>query len=322
MINYLEFYCLTKNTIQFGNMLWINYRCGSGDQLSAQNSLKINIKFLDGILDIDFLSLTIIFCLWFFLDITIFFIFSPWQNGQFLDFQGQTLTVGQPIYYMSDDETELGSLSVYVRYGDPSIVTQTPQLLMTGNEGQQWKRAIVPNIDPKSSDTPFQFVIESIAGNGLRSDIAIDDITMSAGCMASDYRPHMKTTTVTTTRSMTHTISTTTQTSVSQSTSAQTTTSIGDITESSHSTHPSILSSTITSSTHHSKSTSRMKSTHTKGMTYQTTTSPKRGFNTIVTTCVGLRPNWTFGMVGKLVIFEASFAIDGHKLFNSICYQI
>ena len=38
----------------------------SGDQLSVQNSLKINIKFFDSLLDIDFYSLTIIFCLRFF----------------------------------------------------------------------------------------------------------------------------------------------------------------------------------------------------------------------------------------------------------------
>ena len=60
----------------------------SGDQLSAQNSLKDNIKFLDSLLEIDFYSLTIIFFPRLFLDITIFFTFSPWQNRQFLDCQG------------------------------------------------------------------------------------------------------------------------------------------------------------------------------------------------------------------------------------------
>ena len=48
----------------------------SGDQLSVQNSLKINIKFLDSLLVIDFYSLTIIFFPRLFLDISIFFIFS------------------------------------------------------------------------------------------------------------------------------------------------------------------------------------------------------------------------------------------------------
>ena len=64
----------------------------SGDQLSAQNSLKTYIKFLDSLLEINFYSLTIIFFLRFFHDITIFFIFpldkmvnslivkaKPWQ---------------------------------------------------------------------------------------------------------------------------------------------------------------------------------------------------------------------------------------------------
>ena len=52
--------------------------CGNlGDQLSVQNSLKINVKFLDSLLDIDFYRLTIIFFLGFFLDITIFFNFPP-----------------------------------------------------------------------------------------------------------------------------------------------------------------------------------------------------------------------------------------------------
>ena len=35
----------------------------SGDQLSTQNSLKINIKFLESLLEINFYSLTIIFLL-------------------------------------------------------------------------------------------------------------------------------------------------------------------------------------------------------------------------------------------------------------------
>ena len=41
----------------------LNEKIASGDQLSAQNSLKINIKFLDSLLDIDFYFLTIIFFL-------------------------------------------------------------------------------------------------------------------------------------------------------------------------------------------------------------------------------------------------------------------
>ena len=54
-----------------------------------------------------------------------------------------------------------------------------------------------------------------------------------------------------------------------------------DLTIDFHSTSSSILSSTITSSTHHSKSTStsRVKSKNTKRTTHQTTTSPERGLN-------------------------------------------
>ena len=68
----------------------------SSDQLSAQNSLKIYIKFLDTLLDIIFIHWHVYFSYDFFLVIYIFFISSNWQNSLFLDCQGQTLTVGQP----------------------------------------------------------------------------------------------------------------------------------------------------------------------------------------------------------------------------------
>ena len=58
---------------------------------SILNSLKINIKFIVSLLEIDFYSLTVIFLLRLFFDITRIFHFFPWLNGQFLDCQGLPL---------------------------------------------------------------------------------------------------------------------------------------------------------------------------------------------------------------------------------------
>ena len=58
----------------------------SGDQLSAQNSSKIKIKFLDSLLEIDFYSLTVIFSCDYSLTLLEFFVF-------FLDWMVNSLTV-------------------------------------------------------------------------------------------------------------------------------------------------------------------------------------------------------------------------------------
>ena len=75
----------------------------------------------------------------------------------------------------------MGSLSISVRYADPSVQPNTP-LVISGNQGQQWVRAFYNIIGQR----PFQFVIEGQVGNGPQSDIAIDDISFSEGCLNSN----------------------------------------------------------------------------------------------------------------------------------------
>ena len=74
--------------------------------------------------------------------------------------------------------SQIGSLSAYVRYNDTSIKSKVTPLVVKGDQGQQWLRAVLTNRDQR----PFQFVIEAQLGSGPLSDIAIDDISFSDGC--------------------------------------------------------------------------------------------------------------------------------------------
>ena len=86
-------------------------------------------------------------------------------------------------YYMFG--ANVGSLTISVRYADQSIKSKTKPQVITGNQGQQWVRAIYPYSDQKA----FQFIIEGQLGNGPQSDIAIDDLSFSEGCASSNQKP-------------------------------------------------------------------------------------------------------------------------------------
>ena len=81
-------------------------------------------------------------------------------------------------YYMYGSDTQMGSLRIYGRT-DSQTITKPPPILMRGNLGQQWFRAILAI----NSSEPFQFVIEGQMGAGNEADIAIDDISFSSGCI-------------------------------------------------------------------------------------------------------------------------------------------
>ena len=49
----------------------------------------------------------------------------------------------------------------------------------TGSQGDFWYRA---SVQAPYSRADFQFVIEGIRGRGYQGDIAIDDVSLSAGC--------------------------------------------------------------------------------------------------------------------------------------------
>jgi len=69
-----------------------------------------------------------------------------------------------------------GKLNVYAQY---SSSLSNALYTAIGDHGQQWIRALVP---VPQQNIPFKFVIEYVIGNGLLSDIAIDDISFSDGC--------------------------------------------------------------------------------------------------------------------------------------------
>lgn len=103
--------------------------------------------------------------------------------------KGQTCAL-RLFYYMFGNSSQMGSLSIYVRYANRSIAP-AQSFKVNGNLGQKWLRAIVNNSDSRA----FQFVIDGQVGFGLNSDIAVDDISFSAGCIASNIKPFNTTTT-------------------------------------------------------------------------------------------------------------------------------
>jgi hypothetical protein len=95
---------------------------------------------------------------------------------------GQTCAM-RFFYYMFG--SQIGSLSVTIRYTDLNIKSTVNPLVITGNKGQQWLRSIYQVNDQR----PFQFIIEGQVGNGPLSDIAIDDVSFSQGCLPSNAKP-------------------------------------------------------------------------------------------------------------------------------------
>ena len=86
---------------------------------------------------------------------------------------------------MYGNDTQMGSISVYPRYANTSVISSSPVLTISGNKGQQWLRAVYSITDVK----PFQFVIEGKIGSGEDSEIAIDDVSFSEGCIGDNTMP-------------------------------------------------------------------------------------------------------------------------------------
>ena len=134
-------------------------------------------------------------------------IFSKFIRGTFLVLQGQpkdygkkakfvtqviTSKVGQTcalrfFYYMFG--SQIGSLSVYIRLTDPNSKSTVTPLVIRGNQGQQWLRSKYQVNDQR----PFQFIIEGQIGSGPLSEIAIDDVSFSEGCLPSNAKPPIAT---------------------------------------------------------------------------------------------------------------------------------
>ncbi|XP_078695245.1 uncharacterized protein LOC144924164 [Branchiostoma floridae x Branchiostoma belcheri] len=76
----------------------------------------------------------------------------------------------------------MGTLNVYLKEGEN---LGTAVWTVTGNQGDQWNQA---QISIANSDT-FKVVFEGIRGTGYKGDIAMDDITVSAGDCPECYFP-------------------------------------------------------------------------------------------------------------------------------------
>ncbi|XP_077378927.1 MAM and LDL-receptor class A domain-containing protein 1 isoform X1 [Festucalex cinctus] len=75
-------------------------------------------------------------------------------------------------YYMEGNA--VGQLNVYLRTADTPVKLWS----RSGNQGSRWRHGRVTLLSP---DTPYQVVFEAVAGDGLRRDIAIDDMTVQNG---------------------------------------------------------------------------------------------------------------------------------------------
>ncbi|XP_040066433.1 MAM and LDL-receptor class A domain-containing protein 2 isoform X1 [Ixodes scapularis] len=81
-------------------------------------------------------------------------------------------------YYLYGQD--VGAIRVFAQRQENTNRTDWEQLWeVTGERGQLWIRAAVPY----HSDKPFRFVLEGTLGGGYASDLAIDDISLSPGCV-------------------------------------------------------------------------------------------------------------------------------------------
>jgi hypothetical protein len=71
----------------------------------------------------------------------------------------------------------IGSLNIYTRSTSQGALKQVATL--AGNYGDAWMRKDVP----LNEGVAFQVVVEGVVGNGYTGDIAIDDISMTPGCV-------------------------------------------------------------------------------------------------------------------------------------------
>ncbi|XP_060564981.1 MAM and LDL-receptor class A domain-containing protein 1-like [Ruditapes philippinarum] len=75
--------------------------------------------------------------------------------------------------------TQMGTLNVYARTGN---AIGSPILSTKGNHGNKWLKA---QVSVRSTST-WQLTFEGIRGTGVRSDIAIDDVTITNGACIGD----------------------------------------------------------------------------------------------------------------------------------------
>ncbi|XP_028283475.1 MAM and LDL-receptor class A domain-containing protein 2 [Parambassis ranga] len=85
-------------------------------------------------------------------------------------------------YYM--EESGVGELSVYLQTSD-NHSNPIQQWTRKGDQGKHWRHGRVTLFSP---DSPYQVIFEAMAGDGLRRDIAIDDLTVLNGaCPPSGF---------------------------------------------------------------------------------------------------------------------------------------
>lgn len=86
----------------------------------------------------------------------------------------------QIIFYYHMYGAHIGSLIIYQR---TTLKHEKILLNLTGNQGNFWQRkALTVSGD---GDEDFQVVFEGIAGEGPKDGIALDDLTFSRDCLAS-----------------------------------------------------------------------------------------------------------------------------------------
>ncbi|XP_077999791.1 MAM domain-containing glycosylphosphatidylinositol anchor protein 2-like isoform X2 [Glandiceps talaboti] len=76
-------------------------------------------------------------------------------------------------YHMYGDH--MGTLKVYV-YNDGDV-TGNPIWSQSGNQGSQWKQLNIYVV----RKTNYRLAFEGVIGSGYRSDIALDDISLTPG---------------------------------------------------------------------------------------------------------------------------------------------
>ncbi|KAL5006372.1 hypothetical protein ScPMuIL_015178 [Solemya velum] len=86
--------------------------------------------------------------------------------------------------------TDMGSLTVLKRYSyNPGGLQGFANNSVQGNQGNFWYRAAFDISNQQLDNRDFQVVIQGTVGSGNHGDIAIDDITLTAGCRDGNSLP-------------------------------------------------------------------------------------------------------------------------------------
>ena len=62
-------------------------------------------------------------------------------------------------------------------------------ILHLGNQGNQWKRAVINVASAPPGHSTYRLLIEGVVGDGTTGDISVDDMSAESGICIGSYLP-------------------------------------------------------------------------------------------------------------------------------------